>query len=153
MNFWLSMANRVATAGPVGHLPKAPGTWGTLAGLPVYGLIRILPPVWAVAALSALIGLAVLTSHLAEKSFGEKDPGKIVIDEIAGMAVTLAGIPLSWGNFLLGFGVFRALDIVKPFPIRQMERLTGGGLGIVLDDVAAGVIGNGVLRLLIWGVG
>ena len=153
MNFWLSMADRVATAGPVGHMPKAPGTWGTLAGLPVYWLISLLSPGQTVAALLGVIGLAVITSHLAEKSSGEKDPGKIVIDEIAGMAVTVAGISFSWVNFLLGFGVFRILDIFKPFPIRWIERRTSGGFGLVLDDVAAGIIGNGVVRLLIFVTG
>jgi len=81
---------------------------------------------------------------------GGKDPSSIVIDEIAGMTVTLLGIPLTPFSLILGFLVFRAFDILKPFPIRLLDQKVPGGAGIVLDDVMAGIYGNLLIRIVLW---
>jgi phosphatidylglycerophosphatase A len=83
----------------------------------------------------------------AEKTLGDKDPGCIVIDEIAGMAVTFFALDFSWAVAIAGFALFRFFDVLKPFPIRYLEKRYGGGFGVVIDDVAAGVISNLVLRV------
>ncbi|MGD2272190.1 MAG: phosphatidylglycerophosphatase A, partial [Desulfobacterales bacterium] len=80
----------------------------------------------------------------------KEDPGCIVIDEIAGMMIVLVGVPLDWSTVVGGFIIFRLLDIIKPFPIRILERRFSGGFGIVVDDVAAGIMANLALRLVIF---
>ena len=86
----------------------------------------------------------------AEKIIKQRDPGQIVIDEIAGLMVTLAGLPFNLKTALAGFIIFRVFDILKPFPIRMIDRSVGGGSGIVLDDVMAGIYGNLIIRLGIY---
>lgn len=82
---------------------------------------------------------------------GRKDPGAIVIDEVVGMAVALLGLPLTPATIIGGFILFRLLDIIKPFPVGWLDRRLSGGTGIVADDVAAGIIANLILRvLLVW---
>ncbi len=97
-----------------------------------------------------LTGVAIVIAQQAKKLIGGKDPSSIVIDEIAGMTVTLLGISLTPFSLVLGFLVFRALDILKPFPIRFLDREVPGGAGIVLDDVMAGVYGNLFIRIVLW---
>ena len=94
--------------------------------------------------------VAVWIANGAEKLLGEKDPGSVVIDEIAGMAVTLAGLPFNFDTALMGFIIFRILDILKPFPIRNLDKRISGGVGIVLDDVVAGIFANLLLRIVIY---
>jgi phosphatidylglycerophosphatase A len=84
----------------------------------------------------------------AERMLQQKDPGVIVIDEICGLVFTLIGLPFTWVNVALGFILFRALDIAKPFPIRTLECRFKGGTGIIMDDVAAGIIANITLRIV-----
>ena len=86
----------------------------------------------------------------AEKVLKKKDAGEIVIDEIAGLIVTFIGIPLTLKTVIIGFIIFRAFDILKPFPIRFLEKKVAGGPGIVLDDVLAGLYANLILRLAIY---
>lgn len=137
----------LATGGYVGQIPKAPGTAGSLLGLPIiYGLAQ-LSPASAAASCAALTAAAIWIAGAAERQLGMKDPGCIVIDEIAGMTVSLLGVPLSIGTGAAGFLLFRLFDILKPPPVRLLERRLTGGWGIVLDDVAAGVIANIVLRI------
>ena len=95
------------------------------------------------------VPFAIWIAGEAEKILGEKDPGAIVIDEILGMALTLAGLPFNATTAGLGFVLFRVFDITKPFPIRFVERRFKGGTGIVLDDVVAGVIANITLRIIL----
>jgi phosphatidylglycerophosphatase A len=94
--------------------------------------------------------VAIGIASAAEKILKQKDPGQIVIDEIAGLMVTFAGLPFNLKTALAGFIIFRVFDILKPFPIRILERRVGGGTGVVLDDVLAGVYGNLILRLVIY---
>jgi phosphatidylglycerophosphatase A len=94
------------------------------------------------------IGLAVWVATGAEEILKAQDPGCIVIDEVAGMMMTLAGLPFDVLTVVSGFIVFRILDIIKPFPIRTAERHFSGGTGVVLDDVIAGIMGNVLLRAM-----
>jgi phosphatidylglycerophosphatase A len=137
----------LATGGYIGRVPFAPGTFGSLIGIPiVYALSMIAWPA-AVAATAIIILVAVWVAHLAEQQLQQKDPGCIVIDEIAGMCVALVGIPFSWTTGLAGFFMFRIFDIIKPPPVRQLERHLKGGWGVVMDDVAAGAMTHIVLRI------
>ena len=136
-----------------GYMPFAPGTFGTLAGLPLCYLVSLCPPGVGVMIIIAVIVLAVWLADSSEKLLGRKDPGCIVIDEIAGMLVTLAALPFTFFTAALGFVVFRILDIFKPFPIRFVERKIPGGAGIVIDDLVAGVIANITLRIILYTIG
>ena len=136
----------LATGGMVGLIPVAPGTFGSVVGLGVVYLFSGLDFSLAFVSTIILFFVAVKVAGDAEKALQRKDPGAIVIDEIAGMAVTLLGLPFSASIAVAGFVVFRVLDIFKPPPIRNVERRFSGGFGIVIDDVVAGIIGNLVLR-------
>ncbi|MDD3991205.1 MAG: phosphatidylglycerophosphatase A [Desulfobacteraceae bacterium] len=130
----------------IGKIPVAPGTFGSVAGIV---LCLALAPLSMTAATAAAILFILFSVWIADHSvriLGTKDPGCIVIDEIAGMVVTLYGMPMDVAVVLAGFVLFRLLDISKPLGIRRLEKLPGG-LGVVADDVAAGVVGNLVLRL------
>ena len=136
----------LATGCYTGLIPFAPGTFGTLPGLFVcYGL-SLLEGSYATITLVTFIVFAILIAHAAEGHMESKDPGSIVIDEMAGIAVSLFMLPFTKEMMILGFVVFRFFDIVKPFPIRIIERNVDGGAGIVLDDVIAGVYTNLILR-------
>ena len=138
-----------ATGGYVGYLPVVTGTFGTVVGLlPVYVLSRFENHFISLFLLAVFAVFAVWTAGRAEQAIGTDDPGCIVIDEIAGIMVTLWGLPFEWQPVVAGFLIFRCLDMIKPFPIRQLERNLSGGVGIVTDDVAAGVVANIVLRII-----
>lgn len=131
-----------------GLAKKAPGTSGTLAGVPVYYLLTFT----GIAGYTALTALATvagcwLCGQAAEK-LGEHDFGGIVWDEVAGFLITMWLIPPGWQNVLLGFVLFRFFDILKPWPIKVADRRVHGGLGIMLDDVLAGIFAN--LCLWLW---
>lgn len=141
------VATLIAVWFGAGYVPKGPGTAGSAAAIlcaapfPHYilwmALGSILPAIWA--------------AHVHAVSKGSKDPQEVVVDEVVGQWITLAGAthlttPWPW---LLAFGLFRAFDIVKPFPVRHFEKLPGG-VGIVMDDVMAGVYGALVMQLLGW---
>ena len=139
----------LATGGGVGYAPWAPGTLGTVVGLPFcYGLAQLALPV-AAAAILIFIGLAIAIAGVAERELKQKDPGCIVIDEIAGLMVTLVGLQWNLPTLIAGFIIFRVFDIWKPFPIRQIERRLTGGVGIVMDDVVAGLLGHVSLSIII----
>ena len=139
----------VATCGYVGHVPVAPGTAGSIVGLVLYGAAGLLggTPV-QIGLLAVVLAVGVWSSSASERHFGKTDPGQVVIDEVAGMLITLLGLQVSWGGALAGFLAFRFFDVVKPFPARQAERLRGGW-GVMTDDVIAGLYANLALRLLL----
>jgi phosphatidylglycerophosphatase A len=139
----------LATGLYIGNIPFAPGTFGTLLGLPLCFVLALLKLPLALICTLLFILAAVWISHTAEKRLEKRDPGCIVIDEIAGMAVTLTGLPFNLTTGLIGFIIFRILDISKPFPIRNLEKHLSGGLGVVLDDVVAGIMANLLLRVTI----
>jgi phosphatidylglycerophosphatase A len=142
----------LATGFYVGYIPFAPGTFGTLAGLPFCLLFTLIGTKWAFFATLIFICVAIGIAHQAEKNLQKKDPGLIVIDEMAGILVTFWAIPFNAETAVLGFYIFRILDIAKPAPIRYLEKRLPGGAGIVLDDVAAGIFANLILRgiLIFW---
>lgn len=121
-----------------GALPKAPGTWGSLAALPfAWALQTGLGPGALVAAALVVFFLGIWVSERAASDLGQADPGEIVIDEVAAQWLVLAAVPPSWQSYLAGFLLFRLFDIWKPWPIRQVERRLGGGVGIMADDILA----------------
>lgn len=138
-----------ASGGGVGYLPGAPGTYGTVVAVLLY---------WAVAGLSPLHFLffnfvfslfSIWVAGLAEQSFGAHDSEKIVIDEIAGYLVTMLFLPFEWKYAITGFVVFRAFDILKPWPIRLIDQKGKGGWGVVGDDLLAGVFGCLVMQIAV----
>ena len=140
----------LATCGGVGRVPVAPGTAGSLVGLACYGAVQLLGGGWLeLALLAAVTAGGVWASGAAERHVGRPDPGLVVIDEVAGMLLTLLWLPVGWAGALAGFVLFRLFDVFKPFPVRQAERL-GGGWGVMADDLAAGAYAHGGLRLLLW---
>lgn len=145
-------ATLVATFFGAGRLRPGPGTWGSLATVIVWWLVtRAIPSAaqaWTAAGLAlfvVLIGIPAATR--VARASGVKDPQFVVIDEVAGQLITLIAIPVSWKSLLLGFILFRGFDIVKPPPVRQLERLPEG-TGIVVDDVGAGVYALIVMHIL-----
>jgi phosphatidylglycerophosphatase A len=141
-----ALAHLVATGLGSGYSPFAPGTAGSAVGLALFWPLAGLPlvPLLGVVALVAVAGVAA-GGHVARRA-GRKDPGLVVIDEVVGMWVTLLGLPFNPLTAALGFLAFRAMDIVKPYPARQLEGLPGG-VGIMADDVMAGIYANLLLRV------
>ena len=137
-----------ATGFGLGRIPVAPGTFGTLAAIPLIWLMTWMNPGLVAFFLVSLILLSVYVADKAEIIMGEKDPGSIVIDEIAGFCVTMTLVPLSWLTIILGFIAFRCFDILKPVPVKYFENKFSGGAGIVLDDIMAGVLAALVLKFL-----
>ena len=133
----------------LGNMPFAPGSFGTLAGLPICWLLSSVDSSISFILIALTIPFAIWVAGEAEQILEKKDPGAIVIDEIVGMVLTLAGLPFNATTAGLGFVLFRVFDITKPFPIGFLERRFKGGTGIVLDDVAAGVIANITLRIIL----
>ena len=138
-----------ATGCYAGYIPIASGTFGTLIGIPVCYLLSELRALEVMLLIIAFTGSAVWISGWAEKVFKKKDSGLIVIDEMAGMLVTMFLIPWSAKSVVAGFFLFRLFDIAKPFPIRRLEEKLPGGWGVVGDDILAGVYANVVLRFVI----
>jgi phosphatidylglycerophosphatase A len=153
MNFANKTAVFLATGLYVGKVPLAPGTFGSLLGLPLCFLLDKIQLSAAIAAVLLIIALATWIADAAERILGRSDPGCIVIDEIAGMAVTLIGLPFNPTTVAVGFILFRILDILNPFPIRVIDKRLPGGLGIVADDVIAGIFSNFLLRILLFILG
>src|SRR6516165_2843349 len=146
-------ATLVATFFGVGRLRPGPGTWGSLAAVLVWWLVALRLPPWAHVPMILLLIVAVTAvgmraATLEARGCGKKDPQHVVIDEVAGQLVTLIACPILWKPLLAGFILFRVFDIVKPPPIRRLEKLPSG-TGIVVDDLGAGVYGLIVLQLLL----
>lgn len=139
---------RSATLFGVGKAAKAPGTWGTLATVPVVFLLSYLGPLVYMAAVFLMLPLSIVAAELYEKQAGSHDAKEIVIDEMVGFMITMTWMPQTWQAYLAGFCLFRFLDILKPPPIRYFDRRVPGGLGVVLDDVVAGIIANVFLQLI-----
>lgn len=146
-------ATLTATFFGIGHLHPGPGTWGSACTVLIWFAIAYalptnlrLPVVIALAVLVTLIGIPAATQ--VSRASGRKDPQFVVIDEVAGQFIALFAVPLAWKTFLAGFILFRVFDIIKPPPVRQLERLPEG-TGIVLDDVMAGIYALVVMQLLL----
>lgn len=138
------LLSQVATLGPVGFFPKAPGTLASLLGIGFLWALK--PGPWVLAAMTLLCGaLGVVSSSEAEKVLGKKDPPEVVVDEFFGVLIAMAALPYTAGYFIFAFILFRFFDILKPPPIGGLQRLRGGW-GIMADDLAAGVCANLVLQ-------
>jgi phosphatidylglycerophosphatase A len=138
----------LATGFGAGHSPVAPGTAGSLVGLILFWPLQLLP-LWVQLVISlALFALGVRVATALAARVGRKDPGLVVVDEILGQWVSLLALPLVPWTAAAGFVLFRVMDVLKPWPARDLERLPKG-LGIMADDVAAGIYANLVLRLLL----
>ena len=138
----------LATAGGVGYVPFAPGTFGSMVGVALWA---VLPSSWISQAI-VIVALFVLGSwsgSVAEHHFGRTDPSQVVIDEVVGILMTLFLNPVGWAGALAGFLIFRVSDIVKPYPSNRFERLPGG-VGVMADDAMAAVYANLALRVGIW---
>jgi phosphatidylglycerophosphatase A len=146
-------ATLVATFFGVGRLRPGPGTWGSAVTVLLWCLVgRWIAPAWqpwmaiVLAAIAVLAGIPAATR--VARASGLKDPQFVVIDEVAGQLITLIAVPIAWKSLLLGFILFRGLDIVKPPPLRLLERLPEG-VGIVIDDVGAGLYGLAVMQVVL----
>ncbi len=137
----------LATSGFSGYIRVAPGTFGTLTGIPLVYLISISAMPVALALLLLVIAVSVIVSGRAREYLEGEDPREIVCDEVSGFCVALFGLQFNWMNLILGFILFRFFDILKPFPIKAVERRLAGGAGIVADDLMAGVYTNLVLNI------
>lgn len=125
---------------------KMPGTLGTLAAVPLYlGLQQTNDLIYLLVTL-VCVGVGIVICDQAAKKLDVHDFGGIVWDEIAGFLITMIGVAFSWQSLLAGFAVFRLFDIVKPWPIRWVDRNVAGGFGIMIDDVLAGVFAALVLQ-------
>jgi phosphatidylglycerophosphatase A len=131
----------------LGLIPVAQGTFGSLAGIPLAVALAHVGPVAHAYFLFFFVLLAVWAAGRSAGVLEKDDPAEVVIDETAGQLLTLFLLPQTWLNLSLGFVLFRLFDILKPFPIRRSEKV-GGGAGIVVDDLLAGVYANLCLRLI-----
>ena len=148
---WWHPAALIATGFGVGLLPAMPGTWASLAALPCAWVIRGLGGTGGLAAAAAVAFLSGWwAAARVARSSGQHDPGFIVIDEIAAQWLVLLVAPLDWRLYTAAFLLFRLFDITKPWPARLVERGVSGGLGIMLDDIVAGLY---ALALLVIGEG
>jgi phosphatidylglycerophosphatase A len=145
------LATVLATGFGSGYSPVAPGTAGSIVGLLLFWPLARLDSWLQLAATLALFPAGVLASSRVARRVADKDPGIVVVDEIVGMWISLLFLPFNLASAALGFLLFRAMDIVKPYPARDLERLRGGW-GIMADDVMAGIYANLLLRLglLVW---
>lgn len=144
-----SLAKAIATALGAGYSPIAPGTCGTAVAVPLAWLLAGLP-LWQFSVITLAVTLVgVWAAATADRAWGTHDSGRIVIDEVAGYLVTVALVDrTNWIVLGIGFVVFRFFDIVKPPPVRWLDENLPGGWGVVLDDIAAGIMGAAVMWAL-----
>ena len=136
----------LAFGGGAGLAPRAPGTAGAAAAIPIYLVVASQPLATYLAVVALVIAAGVWASGRTARDLGVPDHPGIVLDEIAGFLVTMTALPLDWRWIVAGFVAFRLLDIAKPWPISLADRRVGGGLGIMLDDVIAGVVACAALH-------
>lgn len=144
-----AFALRLATFFGAGLAPKGPGTWGTVATIPFAALLIWAGPFWHMGITILMLPVAIWASEIYERHSGRKDASEIVIDEVVGFLITMVWLPLTWQSFVAGFVLFRALDIFKPWPISVLNDRVKGGLGVVIDDVAAGLFANIILQFVL----
>jgi phosphatidylglycerophosphatase A len=149
MNFKDKAVIFLATGCFVGNVPVAPGTAGSLLGILACWVLSRIQLSLAALVVVVFIFLAMGIAAAAQNLMNRSDPGCIVIDEIAGMMIALLGLPFNWVIVAVGFIFFRILDVLKPFPIGRLEQRLSGGVGVVIDDVAAGIMANLALRFVL----
>jgi len=144
-------AGLIATAGGVGFLPAAPGTFGALVALPIAWGAHVLLGAWAVAALGALAFAAgVWAAERYIRSTGIEDPSAVVIDEVAAQLFVLTLVPPDLTLYALGFLFFRIFDILKPFPVSWADRRIKGGIGAMVDDLLAAIYAGAAMLIAHW---
>lgn len=136
----------LAFGGGAGLAPRAPGTAGTAAAIPIYLVVAAQPLATYLVVAALVVAAGIWACGRTARDLGVPDHPGIVLDEIAGFLVAMTALPLDWRWIVAGFVAFRFLDIVKPWPISLADRRVGGGLGIMLDDVIAGVIACAALH-------
>ena len=144
------VALALATSFGVGYVPFAPGTFGSVVGVLLWYLLPASATVQLVAILAAFAAGA-WSGGIAERHFGNTDPGPVVIDEVMGMWITLFLNPVGWQGAIIAFFIFRAFDVIKPYPADRLEMLHGG-VGVMADDGMAAVYSNLVLRAVVFAV-
>ena len=142
------MIRLLATFFYLGTSPRMPGTVGTLGGVPVVMALYQLGALGYMFGALILTLLAIGVSQVFESRYGVSDSPEVVIDEVVGYVVAMTWLPWTWQSFVFAFVLFRLLDIWKPFPIGYIDRNVKGGLGVVVDDVAAGLVVNLVLQIV-----
>jgi len=146
-------ATLIATFLGIGRLKPGPGTWASAVTTVLWALASWYIPFGArtvstIVAAAAVTVIGIPAATRVTRASGIKDPQFVVIDEVAGQLVALAGVPLGWKSFLISFVLFRVFDILKPPPVRQLERLPEG-TGIMLDDLGAGIYALVIMHLLL----
>jgi phosphatidylglycerophosphatase A len=133
-----------------GLLPKAPGTWGSLLAVPLFIIVNPYGQTVYIAVAALVFVGGVFLSGRTARALGVHDHSAIVIDEVAGMMVTWVAAEPGWFTIVAGFALFRFFDVVKPWPIRRIDENFTGGMGIMLDDLLAGIGAAVVLQLLLY---
>ena len=143
-----TLIKMIATYFGIGFSPKTPGTVASLAALPLVFFISKLGPIYYMIFTFLLTIAGIIVCEAYEKMNEGHDRQEIVIDEVVGILITMTWMPQTWQAYLVGFLLFRFFDILKPFPIGRIDQKVGGGLGVMLDDVAAGIIANVILQVI-----
>jgi phosphatidylglycerophosphatase A len=139
----------VATAGGIGYAPIAPGTWGSLLVVPLVPTLATLGAAAHVAVVVAVVALGTWAAGEADVAFGTHDHGRVVVDEVGGMLVGSLVVPGTWTAAWLLFALFRLFDVWKPFPANHIDRTWRGGLGVVGDDLVAGLYAGVACRVVL----
>ena len=138
----------LATFFGVGLSPKAPGTVATIATIPLVILLNYFGVFFYRAAIILLRPVGILAAEVYEQDKGGHDHKEIVIDEVLGFLIAMVWLPLTWQAILIGFVLFRLLDITKPLFIGYLDKKIQGGLGVMVDDVAAGIVVSMIMQML-----
>jgi len=145
---WRRLHHWLAYGFGAGLLPRAPGTAGTIAAIPLYLLMRPLPLLWYLGLLTLMFLIGIWVCDRTAHELGAHDPSAIVWDEVLGFLLAMTAAPPGWRWLLAGFILFRLFDIIKPWPIRVVDQRVQGGLGIMLDDLLAGAVTWLILRAM-----
>ncbi len=138
----------LATLFGVGKISKAPGTVATLATVPIWYALAQTGPLVYMVVVFLLFPIGIWAAQIYERQSDTHDAKEIVIDEVVGFLITMTWLPITWQSAALGFCLFRFFDIVKPPPIRQLDKKIPGGFGVMVDDVAAGIISSILMQLI-----
>jgi phosphatidylglycerophosphatase A len=139
----------IATFFNIGKFPKAPGTAATLATIPLFILMSHLPDVTYLLLVFAITVLGIFAAQAYEAIAPEHDSKEIVIDEVAGYLITMAMVPCTLKSVIVGFVLFRIFDIFKPWPIGALDKKVKGGVGVMVDDIAAGIIASVIMQMIL----
>ena len=147
-NFWKNPIHLIACGLGSGAMPVAPGTFGTLIAVPLFLLLQPLTYELYIFITVVLFLVGIWLCHITARDLGTHDHAGIVWDEIVGFLITMIGAPIGWLWIAVGFILFRLFDILKPWPIRWIDKRVGGGFGIMLDDLLAGIYAYICLQLI-----